>query len=371
MKKETKAIHAGTQLSHEDAGVNTPIFPSTAHRYISGDEMGYPRYLTTTNQLVVCDKMAALENTEDALVFGSGLAAIGHTLLTFLNKGDVLWVQEDIYGGTRKFIQNQLIPRGVQVEWFEIGHFPENSTPKMIYFETPTNPVVRIQSIPDVVAKAKEVGAITMIDNTFATPINQRPAEFGVDLIAHSGTKYLGGHSDLIFGVVCGRKDLLDMVRPLHIELGSCVNGNTAWMIERSLKTLAVRMERHNENALFLAESLEKLDFAKNVSYPGLASAPSHAIAQAQMDGYSGILSFDVAGASLDDYVRNLRMILPAVSLGGVESLLSIPTRSSHKGIDPAALHRMGITEQTVRISVGIEHKEDLLEDLKNAFFSL
>lgn len=371
MFKNTKTIHSGTQLSNEDAGVNTPIFPSTAHRFISGDDIGYPRYLSTTNQLVVCEKMAALEETEDALVFGSGLAAIGHPLMALLEKGDIMWVQDDIYGGTRNFIKNQLEPRGIITKWFPIGSFPTGENPKLIYFETPTNPVVRIQSIKDVVSKAKEVGALSMVDNTFATPINQTPATMGVDLIAHSGTKYLGGHSDLIFGVICGSKELMELIKPMHIDMGSCINGNTAWMIERSLKTLAIRMEKHNENAQFIAEQLSELEFAENVGYPGLKTHPSHSIALEQMSGFSGIVSFDLVGATVDDFAKKLRLFMPAISLGGIESLLSIPTRTSHKSLTPQELDRMGISGQTLRLSVGIEDKRDLIEDLKSAFFTL
>ncbi|MFW9869991.1 MAG: trans-sulfuration enzyme family protein, partial [Candidatus Thorarchaeota archaeon] len=240
---------------------------------------------------------------------------------------------------------------------------------KLVFFETPTNPTLKIVDIEKVADAAKASGLISMIDSTFGSPINQRPHKLGIDLVMHSATKYLGGHSDIIAGTVSGSNKLMTEVRSAAKLLGGTMDPFASFLLDRGIKTLSVRMERHNSNAKYLAEKLEKDSRIRRIHYPGLPSHPHHDVAKKQMDGFGGMMSVeidsDLAGTST--FVDSLKIFLNAVSLGGVESLASIPALTTHYGLDEKALAEMNISESTVRLSVGIEDADDLLMDLTSA----
>ncbi len=317
------------------------------------------------------EKISALEGTEDTLALASGMAAISSTIFGFIKHGDKILACDSIYGGTVHLFKEILPANGIEVHFAMLGEFEDcvqdyGNQYQMCYFETPTNPALRIVDIKRVADAAQSNGILSVIDNTFASPINQRPHEMGIDVVIHSATKYLGGHSDIIAGSVSGSDNLMKKVRKAAKLLGGTIDPFAAFLLDRGIKTLGARMVWHNFNALFLADRLSRDSRVSRIHYPGLPSHPGHSIAKKQMTGFGGILAIDIDGdlETTKQFVDSLELFLNAVSLGGVESLASIPALTTHYGIPANELEEMNICESTVRLSVGIEDAEDLLQDI-------
>tara|TARA_R110002049_G_scaffold125972_6_gene281625 strand:- start:2216 stop:3367 length:1152 start_codon:yes stop_codon:yes gene_type:complete len=373
----TKCVHSGTQIDELQGGVNTPIHTSTAFKYLEDYEMKYPRMANTSNQIAIVDKINALEDAEKGLVFSSGLGAIAAALMGLLKPGDHILVQSDIYGGTAHFMHHQLERYGVEVSFVDIkveGDLEHEKKPntKMIYIETPSNPLMKLTDIAMVAEFAKANDLITFADNTFATPIFQKPLVLGIDLVMHSGTKYFSGHSDIIFGYLGGKSKLIDEIKIAQVDFGSTLDARLCYEIERSMKTLQLRVERAADNAMELAKWLESHDKIDKVYYPGLQSHPQFELAKRQLKGgFGAMMSFRLkGGVDPIKFQKALQIICPAVSLGGVESLIGSPYLTSHKSISQEERDKMGITNQDVRFSVGIEAVEDLKNDLNQAFMA-
>ncbi len=360
---------------------STFVFENQQHMLDSvqgktGDHV-YTRWSNPTTKSVE-EKISSLEGTEDTHVVSSGMAAIASAVMGLVKGGERILSSDSIYGGTVHLFNEILPQNGIQVDYAdtnEIADFLSDSGEKykLCFFETPTNPTLKIVDIKQVADAAISTGTISMIDSTFGSPINQRPHEFGVDLVMHSATKYLGGHSDIIAGTVSASKELMTRVRSAAKLLGGTMDPFASFLLDRGIKTLSVRMERHNWNAMYLADKLSKDRRIKQVHYPGLKTHPQHQVARKQMDGFGGMLSVDLDTdlAGTRQFVDSLDIFLNAVSLGGVESLASIPVLTTHYGLDENALSEAGICNSTVRLSVGIEDAADLLMDLTNALDSL
>jgi cystathionine beta-lyase/cystathionine gamma-synthase len=309
-----------------------------------------------------------------ALTFASGMGAVTTTLMALLKSGDHVVAQRDIYGGVNKFLSQWLPRMGIETTFVDTTKYEQHArairpNTKLLYLESPTNPTLRIVDFEKVAALAKQSKLLTMIDATFGTPINQRPAEYGIDLVMHSGTKYLGGHSDLICGVVAGRHELMKRVWETRTTLGNCMDPHASWMLVRGLKTLAVRVARQNENAQRVAEFLSDHAKVRSVNYPFLKSHAQYDVARGQMRGGGGMVSFEVEGTGEDArrVSEAMRLFSLAPSLGSVESLVSIPVLTSHAMVPAEERSKMGVTEQLIRLSVGIENAEDLIADLERA----
>ncbi len=368
----TRCVHAGTMHDELKKGINSPIYTSTSFEFIDQEDTVYPRYLNTPNQKAVAEKIASLEDAESALVFSSGMAAISTVLFTFLGKGDHAVFQKGLYGGTSHFLEREFDRFGI--EWSMASSqkasdleacLLENT--KIIYVETPSNPLLSITDIQAVSEMAKRRGIISVIDNTFASPVNQQPASLDIDIVVHSATKYMGGHSDILAGAVAGRKDLMEEIYQTGLNFGGSLNAMTLYLLERSLKTIHVRVERINDNAMELAHFLETHPKVKQVNYPGLPGHPDHEIATKQMTGFGGMLSFEVEGQEGIAFQKRLKLIKPSMSLGGLESICSSPAHTSHRHLGPEGRKAEGIAEELIRLSVGIEDTEDLKADLEQA----
>jgi cystathionine beta-lyase len=368
----TRCIHAGTHRDAATGGACSPVFTSTAYAFPNpANENIYPRYFNTPNQEVINRKLAALEGGEAAVVFGSGMAAIATLLLAQLQPGDHAIFQSDLYGGTLQFVTRELQRLGIQLSWgasaaeFAAAVRPET---RLVYVESPSNPLLHCVDLEAVGRLGRSRGMLTVVDNTFATPINQNPLALGIDVVVHSATKYLNGHSDLNAGVVVASAEIVQRVRASAVNFGGMLDAFACAQLERGLKTLAVRVQRHNENALALARFLAAHPAVARVNHPGLPTHPDHALAARQMRGFGGMLSFELHAASqVDALLERLRLFLPALSLGGVESLICVPSRTSHRTLSPAERTRAGITDGLVRASVGIEDIDDLIEDFARA----
>lgn len=368
----TRCIHAGTLHDASSGGVCSPIHVSSAFAFPNATGRNiYPRYFNSPNQHAVCAKIAALEQGEDALAFGSGMAAISTTLLALLDPGDHALFQADLYGGTLQLISQQLERLGITVSFvagsgdFDTAIRPET---KLIYVESPSNPLLRCVDLTSVASLARARGLLSLIDNTFATPYNQTPLVQGFDLALHSATKYLNGHSDANAGFVVGSEALIERIRPAATHFGGMLDARTCERVERGMKTLALRMERHNSNALALAMSLSCHPAVKSVHYPGLHGHPDHAVASRQMRGFGGMLSFEVhAKWNPRILLDQLRVAAPALSLGGVETLVCIPARTSHRELPASRREALGITDGLIRVSVGVEDIDDLIADFSRA----
>jgi cystathionine beta-lyase/cystathionine gamma-synthase len=378
---ETKAVRGAADLDKKNGPLATPIYQTSTFEVTDNDEQlratrtdhFYTRYGNPTN--TVAEKtIAELEGTEAALTFASGMGAITTTVMALVKSGGHVVAQRDIYGGVNKFLSQWLPKMGIETTFVDTIEYEQHArairpNTKLLYLESPTNPTLRIVNFKKVAALAKQHGLISMIDATFGTPINQHPAEFGIDLVMHSGTKYLGGHTDLICGAVAGRRALIERIWETRTTLGNCMDPHASWMLVRGLKTLAVRVARQNENALQVAEFLAEHAKVRSVNYPFLKSHPQYALAREQMAGGGGMVSFEVEGTG-DDARRvseAMRLFTLAPSLGGVESLVSIPVLTSHAMIPAEERARMGVTEQLIRLSVGIENADDLVADLEHA----
>jgi len=367
----TLAVHAGT-LDNPVGGMNSPLYADSAYRYLDAAEVPYPRYTNTPNQQAVAAKIAALEHAESGLMFASGLAAVHCVLQAHLQPGDELVVAEGIYGGSDDLFSSCMPRLGIAVKRVTadadalLAACSERS--RAIYLESPTNPRLRIVDLRKLCRQAAAKGVLVIIDNTFATPILQNPIDLGADLVIHSATKYLGGHSDLIAGAVVGSAALLKSVRALAVRMGATMNAQDAWWLERSMKTLAVRVRQQAANAMAIADMLAQHPAVAEVDYPGLATHPGHAIAQQQMQAYGAMLGVRVKPPLTADRVeRRLRLIASAVSLGGVETTICQPLLTSHARVDPARCVAEGVDEYLLRLSVGIEDAADLIADLQQA----
>jgi cystathionine beta-lyase len=368
----TLCIHAGTYLDVATGGACSPNFSSTAYAFPnSANENIYPRYFNTPNQEVINRKLAALEKGEAALVFASGMAAISTLLLTHLKPGDHAIFQNDLYGGTVRLITAELERLGVHVSWCaSTGEIEKALRPRsrLIYVESPSNPLLRCLDLKAVADLGKSRKVLTIIDNTFATPINQNPLSHGIDVVVHSATKYLNGHSDVNAGVVVASAAIVQEVKNAAVNFGGVLDAHACCQLERGLKTLALRVQRHNENALTLAYFLESNPAVARVNYPGLPTHPDHAVARRQMRGFGGMVSFELrAPSKTEELLNRLQIVMPALSLGGVESLICIPSRTSHRGMSVQERQRAGIADGLVRLSVGVEDVEDLKQDLGRA----
>ncbi|MEW6262630.1 MAG: aminotransferase class I/II-fold pyridoxal phosphate-dependent enzyme [Thermodesulfobacteriota bacterium] len=370
----TRCVHSGGYLDEKVGGVTTPVYTSSSYRFSeSGGEVLYPRYYNLPTQKAVADKMAALENGRTALVVSSGMAAISTTLVALLAAGDHAVIQNDVYGGTFHFL-SELSRLGIEyslVRSQDVRDFAaavrENT--RLVYFETPTNPLLKVVDLRAMAELGRTKGLLTVIDNTFATPINQRPLDYGIDVAAHSGTKYLGGHSDLCCGVVVTRPDLGDKIAETAINHGVVLGAFECYRLERSLKTLALRVRQQNVNALALAEFLAAHPRVKRVYYPGLPDDPGHETAKRQMSGFGGMFSVEIKGdrETARSVVNRLKLFTHAVSLGGVESLVCFPALTSHAKMPAEEREKIGITDALLRFSTGIEDPDDLIADLGQA----
>lgn len=371
MKKQTQAVHSGTQREAA-GGLNTPVYADSAFPYLDDDQVRYPRYFNTPNQRAVVNKLAALENAEDGLLCASGLAAISGVLQTHLSSGDQLVVAHGIYGGTDDLCRHHLPRLGIEITHAQadaeslLAACGDNA--RMIYCETPCNPRLQIIDLEKLCAGAKERGILVAVDNTFATPILQNPIDLGVDIVMHSATKYIGGHSDLCGGVVLGSHELVEPVRKLGLRLGGSMNAQMAALLERSIKTLAIRVERQCQNAMAVAQALAAHPAVESVDYPGLPSHPQHELAKKQMRDFGGMLAVRFKAPMTAEMVeRRVKLVTSAVSLGGVESTCCQPILTSHALVPAEESARQGIDEHVLRVSVGIENSEDLVADFQQA----
>ncbi|HYL85583.1 MAG TPA: aminotransferase class I/II-fold pyridoxal phosphate-dependent enzyme [Candidatus Angelobacter sp.] len=381
---QTQAIHGGEPPRH---GVNGPvvteIIRTSTFTFASSEEMKlwaegkskayiYTRYGNPT--LSVAErKIAALEGAEAAVVAASGMAAISSSLLAALKAGDELISTAQVYGGTYRLMRDVFPNMGITVHHVgtDLAGMEKLVSPRTraLYIETPTNPTLRLVDIHKAVAFAKKHKLVSLIDNTFATPVLQNPIALGYDMVVHSATKALAGHSDIIAGVSVGSEEWMKKVRQMIIYLGGSMDPGAAYLLIRGMKTLGVRVARQCENAMAVAEFLEKHPKVARVHYPGLKSHADHALAKQQMRGFGSMLAFDMKGglAAAREFCDRVRLFLLAVSLGGVESLVSLPLYSSHYNMSDEELTRAGVSPGTVRVSMGLEDKDDLLEDLKQA----
>lgn len=373
MQKNTQCVHSGSFVDPAIGGLNTPIHSSSAFKYLDMPENTYPRYYNTPNQKAVVEKLCALEGAEDGLLFSSGMAAISAVMLAFLNKGEHAVIQKDIYGGTHHFVSAEFKRFGIEFTFTgntakEIDGAIRSNT-RLIYIETPSNPLLMITDIQAASDIGRSRGIVTAIDNTFASPINQNPLAIGIDIVIHSGTKYIGGHSDLCCGAALGRREHIARIKTTAVNFGGSLNALTCYLLERSLKTLSVRVERQNVNAMAVAEFLVRHPAVRRVNYPGLETHPDYAVARRQMWGFGGMLSFEVdeRKVTADQFLRRLKLVTPALSLGGVETIICAPAATSHAKLTVAERAELGISDGLLRLSVGIEDAEDLMADIAQA----
>ena len=376
-KLKTSCVHAGELVDKQYGGATSPIYMSTSYKFTDVEFNQYPRYFNTPNQLGLAKKIASLEGAESGLIFSSGMAAISNTLLSHLKSGDHVIFQNDLYGGTRNFIKKEFpkyeidfsFTDGISVTDFE-NKIKDNT--QGIYIETPSNPTLKIVDLSSISELAKDKNIWTMIDNTFASPVNQNPIKHGIDIILHSATKYLGGHSDICAGVALGSKKSIQKIFNLAKNLGGSLSEITVWLLERSIKTLFIRVQAQNENALKIAEFLDNQSWISKVYYPGLIHHPNHDIAVKQMNGFGGMLSFDLEpNIDLKKFLLNLNLIKPTMSLAGIESTALSPKLTSHALLTEEERKQQGINSQLIRFSTGIESFDDLRNDLLNAISSI
>ena len=373
MKKETECVHSGKYRDEMTRGTNTPIFTSSAYEYLDREETLYPRYFNTPNQDAVVQKLCALEGAESGILFSSGMAAISTAVLSLAGSGDHVVMLDALYGGTHAFATDLFDRFGIRYSFAEtsaesVARAARPET-RAIVIESPTNPLLQVLDIRQVADFGRSRGIATLMDNTFATPVNQNPIGFGIDVVVHSGTKYLGGHSDLCCGIALASRAIIERIRGTARHLGGSLNALTCYLLERSLKTLALRVERQSANALAIAEFLARHRRVRKVNYPGLPGFEGHAIAKAQMKAFGGMLSFELDGdgKAATAFLKKLQVITPAVSLGGVETLICCPAQTSHSKISDEERTRIGVGDNLLRLSVGIEHVDDLAEDLDQA----
>ena len=374
---DTKLIHAGEPEPRIEGAVAMPIFQSSTYEYAgatSYHDLKYIRLNNTPNHRVLHAKLAALENAESALVTASGMAAISTTLLTLLGAGDHLLAQDCLYGGTHDFITRDFPALGLKVDFIDADAPPSwqsklRPETRAIYVETMSNPLLQVGDLEAIVAFARSHGLVSIVDNTFASPVNFRPPEHGFDLSLHSCTKYMNGHDDIVAGAVIGRGALVEKITHKLGHLGGSLDPHAAFLLHRGMKTLAVRVRQQNQSALEIARFLEGHPVVARVNYPGLESHPRHARARQLFEGFGGMLSFELRPGSLTakDLLERLELPIAAPSLGGVESLITRPATTSHSGMSPEDRRRLGIGDDLIRLSVGIEATDDLIADLEQS----
>ncbi len=369
----TICTHTGEIKDEQFQGAVSPIYLSSSYAFMDVDVKRYPRYFNTPNQEGLSKKIAALEKTEAGMIFGSGMAAVSTALLAFLRSGDHVVLQETLYGGTYNLVVEEFEKYGITYSFTEDlseAAFAKAITPhtKVIYIETPSNPLMKVTDMKMVATLAKKHGIVTMIDNTFASPVNQNPADFGIDIILHSATKYMGGHSDICAGAIAASQEHMDRIWNLAKNLGGSLSDLTVWMLERSMKTMALRVKAQNRNAKKIAKWLDKKDEISRVYYPGLKSHPDYKLAKEQMSGFGGMMSFElVSHIDAEDFQKALQLIKPSMSLAGVESTMLCPAQTSHSLLGEEERAKQGIADGLIRFSVGIEEKADLMEDIDQA----
>jgi cystathionine beta-lyase/cystathionine gamma-synthase len=377
LRFETKVIHAGEPSPRIGGALVPPIFQSSVFEQPDGasyDDLRYPRLNNLINHRVIGDKLAALEGAEAGLVTASGMAAITTALLESLKGGGHLLAQDCLYGGTHSFVTRDLPALGASFDFIDVWQ-PDTWRHKLrpntraIYVETMTNPLLQVADHRAVVGFAREHGLVSLIDNTFASPVNFRPPEFGYDVSLHSCTKYLNGHSDLAAGAVVGSRERVTSILHLLNHLGGSLDPHACFLLHRGMKTLVLRVRQQNANALAIARWLRDHPRITRVNHPGLEEHPQHALAREWFDGFGGMLSFEIDGGARAAKAMLDRVRIPLVgpSLGGVETLLTRPAATSHAGLTPAERDAIGVREGLVRMSVGIESPDDLIADLEQA----
>ena len=369
----TICTHTGELEDKQFKGAISPLYMSTSYAFEDVEVKRYPRYFNTPNQVALAKKMAALEHGEAALIFGSGMAAVSTSLFAFLHHGDHVVLQNTLYGGTSNLVVEEFAKFGIEYS-FTKDLKPESfeaeikKNTKVIYIETPSNPLLTITDIKAVAEIAKKHGLVSMIDNTFASPVNQNPIDFGIDIVIHSATKYMGGHSDILAGTVISSEEHINTIFQLAKNFGGSLSDYTVWLLERSIKTMGIRVKAQNKNAKKIARFLERHPDIEKVYYPGLKSHPDYALAKSQMHGFGGMLSFELkAGLNAGLFQKKLNMIKSSMSLAGIESTILSPTLTSHALLTPEERENQGIRDGLMRFSLGIEEKEDLIADIEQA----
>ena len=373
----TELVHAGEPEPRIEGAVSMPIFQSSTYEY-SGegqyDDIRYIRLNNTPNHKAIQKKLAVIECAESALVTSSGMSAITATLLTFLKQGDHLLSHKSLYGGTASFILEDLPRYGISFDLIDTTDpsgwsMMLKPNTKVIYTETITNPMLEVPELGAIVDFAKENNLISMIDNTFASPVLFSPSELGFDISLHSCTKYINGHSDIVAGAVIGSDKLIKIITSRMNHFGGSLNPGACFLLHRAIKTLELRMIRQSKNAGQIALFLENHPEVLSVNYPGLVSNNSYERAKKYLSGFSAMVSFEVVGGKTRSikFMDQLDIAINAPSLGGVETLITLPALSSHSGMDPAERVKAGITDSLIRLSVGIESVDDLITDLDQA----
>jgi cystathionine beta-lyase len=369
----TICTHTGELEDKQFKGAISPLYMSTSYAFEDVDVKRYPRYFNTPNQEALAKKMAALEHGEAALIFGSGMAAVSTSLFAFLHNGDHVVLQNTLYGGTSNLVVEEFAKFGIEYSFVK-DLKPESfeaeirKNTKVIYIETPSNPLLTITDIKAVAEIAKKHGLVSMIDNTFASPVNQNPIDFGIDVVIHSATKYMGGHSDILAGTAISSEKHIDTIFQLAKNFGGSLSDYAVWLLERSIKTMGIRVKAQNKNAKKLARFLERHPDIEKVYYPGLKSHPDYELAKSQMHGFGGMLSFELkAGLDAGLFQKKLNLIKSSMSLAGIESTILSPTLTSHALLTPEERENQGIRDGLMRFSLGIEEKEDLIADIEQA----
>ncbi len=374
---ETLAVHAGRSGARPEGSVVFPIYQGTVYESEPGEsysDIKYLRLSTTPSQRDLHDRLAALEGAEAALAASSGMAAVSATLLSVLEAGDHLLAGDVLYGGTHALLSKYADRLGWTYTLVDAGQ-PETwsaavrPNTKAVLVESVTNPLIRVGDLRAVAEFARRHGLVSIIDNTFTTPVNFRPLSVGYDLVLHSATKYMGGHSDLVAGCVAGNAERVEAVRNVQNYFGGSLDPHAGFLLSRGLKTLAVRVRAHNQNALALAEFLDRHPGVEEVNYPGLPSHPDHARAAELFSDFGGMLSFRLGGGldAAEQFLKTLRIPYVAPSLGGVETLVTRPAVTSHAGMTPSARAEIGVTDDLIRVSCGIEASQDLIADFDQA----
>lgn len=374
MGSSTRAVHAGDPPRESGGPVVNPIHQTSTFFSEPGGtgQVRYTRYGNNPTQTALETRICALEEAEACTVLGSGMAAMSTALLSIAATGDHILAASALYGGTRVLLDRELSRLGIESTYVDFqkggweSELRENT--RVVLVEIPTNPLLRVPDLPKIVEIAKARGLSVVVDATFATPLNLRPLEHGADLVVHSATKYFGGHSDLTAGVVCGDLDLIEQVRIRARSFGAALDPHAAWLLERGIKTLAIRMDRHNGNGVEVATWCEAHPDILRVHYPGLPSHPDHEIARRLLAGFGGMMAIELRdGAAADRFISRLELAMVAPSLGGVETLVSEPRFTSHAAMTPAERVAAGMPDGFIRFSLGIEDAEDLIYDIEQA----
>jgi cystathionine beta-lyase len=375
-KFSTKCVHEGEIKDTMYQGIVSPLFMSTTYPWYGGEDAEkkpYPRYFNTPNQEFLSKKIAALENGEKALIFSSGMAAISTSIMANVKSGDHIIFQEDLYGGTRNFIKTEFDKYGIEYSFtkgLDSNHFSDEIKDNTvgIYTESPSNPLLKIVDLKAISSIANQKSIWTMIDNTFASPVNQNPINHGIDIVIHSATKYLGGHSDISAGAVISTNSKIKKILDSAKNFGGNLSDYTVWLLERSMKTLHIRVKEQTRNAKLLAKMLNENDNIITVYYPGLSSHPSHDLAKSQMNDFGAMMSFDLKeNVDVYTFLKSLEIIKPGMSLAGVETTVNFPIKTSHGLLTQKEKDNQGIGDKLIRLSVGIEDYQDLYDDLDNA----